>query len=73
MRVLRLLGLLVRIGALNELQYRANFWLQLLESGIALGTGLVVLGLVFSQTPALNGWSQPELLAVVGVHTLWAG
>ncbi|HEX5588740.1 MAG TPA: ABC-2 family transporter protein [Candidatus Limnocylindrales bacterium] len=69
----RLVRLFVRIGALNELQYRANFWLQLLESGIALGTGIAVLTLVFSQTPALNGWSQPELLAVMGVHTLMGG
>ena len=73
MRTLRLLGLFFRIGALNELQYRANFWLQLLQSFIALGTGLAVLALVFSQTPALNGWSQPELLAVMGVHMIMGG
>jgi ABC-2 type transport system permease protein len=73
MRPFRLLWLFFRIGALNELQYRANFWLQLLQSGIALGTGLAVLALVFSQTPSLNGWSQPELLAVMGVHTLMGG
>jgi ABC-2 type transport system permease protein len=73
MRGLRLSWLFFRIGALNELQYRANFWLQLLQSAIALGTGLAVLALVFSQTPALNGWSQPELLAVMGVHILMGG
>jgi len=73
MRPLRLLWLFFRIGALNELQYRANFWLQMLQSLIALGTGLAVLALVFSQTPALNGWSQPELLAVMGVHTMMGG
>src|SRR5258708_38372312 len=73
MRPLRLVGLFLRIGVLNELQYRANFWLQLLQSAIAVGTGLAVLGLVFSQTPALNGWSQPELLAVMGVHILMGG
>src|SRR5215212_11120833 len=73
MRGLRLSWLFFRIGALNELQYRANFWLQLLQSAIALGTGLAVLGLIFSQTPALNGWTQPELLAVMGVHILMGG
>ena len=73
MRTLRLLGLFFRIGALNELQYRANFWLQLLQALIALGTGLAVLGLVFSQTSALNGWSQPELLAVMCVHMAMGG
>ena len=69
----RLSWLFFRIGALNELQYRANFWLQILQSAIQLGTGLAVLGLVFSQTPALNGWSQPALLAVMGVHILMGG
>jgi viologen exporter family transport system permease protein len=72
-RGLRLLGLFFRIGALNEVQYRANFWLQLLQAAIAVGTGLAVLGLVFSQTPALNGWTQPELLAVMGVHIAMGG
>ena len=72
-RPLRLLGLFVRIGALNELQYRANFWLQILQSAIAVGTGLAVLGLVFSQTTALNGWTGSELLAVMGVHILMGG
>jgi ABC-2 type transport system permease protein len=72
-RPLRLTWLFFRIGALNDLQYRANFWLQLLQAAIQLGTGLAVLALVFSQTPALNGWSQPELLAVMGVHILMGG
>ena len=73
MRPIRLLWVFFRIGAMNELQYRANFALQLLQSAIALGTGLAVLALVFSHTPALNGWSPAELLAVVGVHTLMGG
>lgn len=72
-RPLRLTWLFFRIGALNDVQYRANFWLQLLQAAIQLGTGLAVLALVFSQTPALNGWSQPELLAVMGVHILMGG
>src|SRR3954462_5423730 len=73
LRPFRLSALFFRIGALNELQYRANFWLQILQSAIQLGTGLAVLGLIFSQTPALNGWSQPALLAVMGVHILMGG
>jgi ABC-2 type transport system permease protein len=73
MRAFSLFLTFLRIGALNELQYRANLAIQLLESGIAVFTGLVVLSLVFSQVPALNGWSQPELLAVLGVYTLVGG
>jgi ABC-2 type transport system permease protein len=73
LRPLRLFGLFFRVGALNELQYRANFAIQVFQSVIALGTGLAVIGLVFSQTTRLNDWTQPELLAVMGVHILMGG
>jgi ABC-2 type transport system permease protein len=73
LRPVRLFALFFRIGALNELQYRANLAIQLLESGISLATGLAVLGLVFGQTTNLGGWSQAELLAVMGVHILMGG
>ena len=43
---------------MNELQYRVNFALQILQSLLALATGLVVLALVYSHTTELNGWSQ---------------
>ena len=35
-------GMFLRVGVLNELQYRVNFFIQLLQSAIALGTGLAV-------------------------------
>ncbi len=73
MRAIRLTWAFFRVGAMNELQYRANFALQLLQSAISLRTGLAVLALVFSHTPSLNGWTPAELLAVMGVHTLMGG
>jgi ABC-2 type transport system permease protein len=73
MGVFRLMYHYFRLGALNELQYRVNFWLQLLQSAVALGVGLAGLGLVFSHTSELAGWSRPELLAVMGVHILMGG
>lgn len=62
-----------RIGALNELQYRVNFFVQIFQSLLALGTGLVGLALVFSHTTALAGWSRAELLVVMGVHLFMGG
>ncbi len=73
MNMFRLTWLFFRIGAMNELQYRVNFFVQLFQSVLSLGTGLVALALVFSHTEALRGWSQPELLAVMGVHILMGG
>jgi len=62
-----------RIGALNEMQYRVNFFVQLFQSLLALATGLFGLALVFEHTTHLGGWSRHELLAVMGVHILMGG
>ncbi len=63
----------LRIGVLNELQYRVNFFIQLMQSMVAVATGLLGLALVFGQVTNLAGWTQPELLAVMGVHILMGG
>jgi ABC-2 type transport system permease protein len=63
----------LRIGILNELQYRVNFFVQMGQSLVSLATGLTGLWLVFSHTSELNGWTRPELLAVMGIHILMGG
>lgn len=70
---MRVAWLHLRLGVMNELQYRANFVIQLIQSLVAIGTGLVVLALIFDQTDDLDGWSKPELLVVMGVFTLVGG
>jgi ABC-2 type transport system permease protein len=73
MRALAVARAFLRVTALNELQYRATFVVAMVQSVVALATGLAVLALVFSQTDSLNGWSGPELLALMGVHILLGG
>ena len=73
MNVFKLAFSYLRIGVLNELQYRANFFIQLFQSAVAVGTGLIGLSLVFGQVDDLAGWTRPELLAVMGVHILMGG
>jgi ABC-2 type transport system permease protein len=63
----------LRVGIQNEMQYRANFFVQLGQSLISLATGLIGLWLVFSQTNELNGWSESELLVVMGIFVLMGG
>jgi ABC-2 type transport system permease protein len=69
----RLTATFLRVGVMNEMQYRINFFLQLLQSLLTVGTGLVVLAVVFSKTNELGGWDRPQLLAVMGVFTLVGG
>jgi len=63
----------LRVGIQNEMQYRVNFFIQLGQSIISLATGLIGLWLVFSHTTELNGWTQPELLVVMGIFILMGG
>ncbi|HEY8686065.1 MAG TPA: ABC-2 family transporter protein [Chloroflexota bacterium] len=70
---LRLLSVFFRLGALNELQYRVNFFIQLLQSLLGLGTALAGLGVIFSHTKSLGGWRSDQLLAVLGVYFLVGG
>ncbi len=70
---MRLAWQFLRIGVMNELQYRANFVIQLLQSLVAIGTGLVVLTLIFDTTTDLSGWTKPQLLVVMGVFTIMGG
>jgi ABC-2 type transport system permease protein len=73
MRLARLAWLFFKIGSLNELQYRMNLFLQLLQSAISVATALIVLALVYSHTDDLNGWSRSELLVVMGIQILLGG
>jgi len=73
MNGLKLAWTFFRIGAMNELQYRVNFVVELFQSVVALGTGLIGLWLVFSHTSRLGGWSPTELLVVMGVYTFMGG
>ncbi len=73
MNALRVSWLFFKVGVLNELQYRVNFVVQLFQSAIALVVGLLVLALVYSHTNELNGWSESELLCVLGIQILMGG
>jgi viologen exporter family transport system permease protein len=73
MTTLRIALLHLRVGVMTDLQYRVNFALQVLQSLLQLTVGLVVLALVYSHTTELNGWSQSELLAVLGVQIVVGG
>jgi ABC-2 type transport system permease protein len=73
MRSLHLAWTYLRLGVLNEMQYRANFFVAVFQSLLGVAVAIAVLALVYSHTDALNGWSQSELLVVLGVQILLGG
>ncbi len=72
-RGIRLAFLYLRLGVVNELQYRANFFVAVFQSLLQVALGLVVLALVYSHTSTLNGWTKSELIVIVGVQILLGG
>lgn len=69
----RLIGLSLKVNTLRELEYRANFLLHIVESGLSLLIGIGGIALIFEHTDSLNGWSANQLLIVIGVYTLIGG
>jgi ABC-2 type transport system permease protein len=73
MRYLRLIWTFFRVGVMGELAYRANFFIQLFESLLELGTAFAGLAVIFSYTSTLGGWTPDQVLALVGVFFLVGG
>lgn len=73
MQILRIIGTYFRLGILVELEYRANFFTQVLQSILSLTVSLGGLYVVFSHTETLGGWQPAELIALVGIFTLMGG
>ncbi len=63
----------LKLGALNVLQYRANFVFELLGNVMGVLTAIATFGLIFGQTDALNGWTVDQLIALVGIQVLVGG
>ena len=57
----------------NELAYRLNFVLGIVEMLLVIGTSIGAVLVLFTQTTSLNGWSLPQMIALTGVYYLVQG
>ncbi|MBX3011323.1 MAG: ABC-2 family transporter protein [Caldilineaceae bacterium] len=73
MNYLRIFWTFVRLGAMNELAYRVNFFTQIFQAIVALTMALGGLVVVFHQTETLGGWYPAELVALVGIYLIVGG
>ncbi len=73
MNELRVFRVYLRINILAEMAYRVNFYIQLFQSLVELGTALAGLAVVFSYTGNLHGWTPDEMLALIGVYFMAGG
>ncbi|MBN1148149.1 MAG: ABC-2 family transporter protein [Anaerolineales bacterium] len=68
MRYLRLARRFAAASAQEELAHRANFYVHLLNSFLALATGVLGVMVLFGQVEELRGWDLPATLALLGVY-----
>ena len=73
LKAARLAWLSMKLGALNAVQYRADFAIALLQTFIALATSIGTVSIVFAQTDTLGGWTRDELVALIGVFFIVRG
>ena len=62
-----------RLGLLNIMQYRSDFFISLLNVLITLGTQLLGLQVIFGQTADLRGWTRDDLIVLIGIHMFVGG
>ena len=69
----RVLRAYLSLGVLNLVQYRADFFLAVLNAVISLITQVLALSVVFTATTDLRGWGPYDLLVLVGIHFFISG
>lgn len=62
-----------RIGVLGELEYRANFFVQIFESLVTLSVSFGGLLVVFRHTETLGDWLPNQMIVLVGIYTMMGG
>jgi ABC-2 type transport system permease protein len=63
----------VRLGMLNFMQYRGEFFFAVFNAVITLSAQVIGLWVIFAQTATLAGWTSAGLMLLVGVHFFISG
>ncbi len=73
MRYLKLLGIFYRYSVLRELEYRLNFFTNVVMSLFWMGWGIISATILFNVRSRIGDWSYNEVLIVIGLYTLFTG
>ncbi len=68
MQSLKLIKSFAQASLQEELAYRSNFFISVLNSLLNLGTGVLGLVVVFGQVETIQGWTLNGTLALLGIY-----
>lgn len=73
MKSLRLFGTAFSLSLRQSLAYRINLFFDALLAVVQLAASVGAIGLVFTQTGLLGGWTAGEMLVLLGTYALVTG
>lgn len=72
-RLIRLFGALFSLSLRRTLAFRADMFFELVTTCIGAAASLAALGMVFSRTASLGGWSAGEATVLLGTFQVVTG
>lgn len=72
-RHLRVLGVFYKAALLAELEYRANFFLNLLQGGLSIIWTVASVWIFYLHTERLGDWTFNEALLILGLFQFFTG
>ena len=73
MRYARIAAIFLRTEIQYAMAYRANFTFGIVRLFIVVGTSIGAALILFQYTDAMNGWTLPQMIALLGVYYLVQG
>lgn len=73
LKMIRLFGVLFSMSLRRQLSFRANLVFEILLTVVGLGASLAALGMIYSRTHTLGGWSPGEAIALLGTFQIVSG
>ncbi|TDU83216.1 ABC-2 type transport system permease protein [Kribbella voronezhensis] len=73
MRTVRLFGTAFSLALRGALAYRTNLFFDALLALVQLAASIATIGIVFTRTGLLAGWSAGQMLVLVGTYSLITG
>src|SRR5205823_5256165 len=72
-RYLRIAAMFLRTEVQYAMAYRANFAFGIVRLLIVVGTSIGAALILFQYTDAMNGWTLPQMIALLGVYYVVQG
>lgn len=73
MQSLHIVRTYFRLGLINFVQYRADFFVAVINAFIQVFSQILAISVIFNQTDSLKGWGRNDLIVLAGVQLVVGG